>query len=127
MVKVRAAIWGNPNPKLLVPGINRQGICDPTDWKYTSIKLKLPDEIDPKPNVVLIRDEAFQSFEDLLKGMPPMEATIEGRFDPGFLGRDHYRVSGHKEEGSDQQRNEGGRIVLHQISNVVAENAPAIR
>jgi hypothetical protein len=53
-----------------------------------------------------------------------IEATIEGRFDPVFVWRNHTRERMAGGDGYGKNHNEDGRIVLQRMSDVVSKYVP---
>jgi len=85
-----------------------------------NIGIELPQDVKPKPDFDLIRDDSFFAFRDLERQPPWIEATVEGRFDPVFIRRNNRRVRVGEGEGFGPQRNWDARVVLHRVSDVIA-------
>jgi hypothetical protein len=87
---------------------------------WTQVIVVYPNQIKPAPGFDLIRDDAFDKFfEEVRKGMN-VEATYEGRFDVAYVWRDHKRISIGTEKGFGKKGKYGARIVLRNITEVVA-------
>jgi hypothetical protein len=87
---------------------------------WTQVIVVYPNQIKPSPGFDLVRDDAFNKFfEEVRKGRN-VEATYEGRFDVAHVWRDHKRIDVGSEKGYGKKHRYGGRIVLHQISDVVS-------
>jgi hypothetical protein len=122
MIEVRATIAGYRDPKLEQPAFAPQEPCGASG--YMSIGLELPQNVRPKPEFDLIRDEAFQKYAEALQKPIRIEATLEGRFDPTFIWKNHKRERVGEGEGYGKKHSEDGRLVLHKVSDVETKYIP---
>ena len=120
MVKVRGTVAGND---LWIDAFTETA-C-PT---WMRVIVVFPDRIKTAPSFDLIRDKSFKEFEDACNHPRPIhiDATFEGRFDAAFVWRDHkrIRVGQDAEKGYGKKHEYDGRIVLHQVSDVMAKPLP---
>jgi hypothetical protein len=122
MIEVRATITGHRDPKLERPAFAPQEPCEGSG--YMIIGLELPQNVKPKPEFDLLRDEPFQKYTEALQKPMRIEATLEGRFDPTFVWRNHKRERVGEGEGYGKKRSEDGRLVLYKVSDVETKDAP---
>jgi len=122
MIEVRATIAGYRDPKLEQPAFAPQEPCAASG--YMTIGLELPQNAKPKPKFDLIRDESFQKYAEALQKPMRIEATLEGRFDPTFIWRNHKRERVGEGEGYGKQDSEDGRLVLYRMSDVETKYIP---
>ena len=92
---------------------------------YMRLIVVLPDHVKPAPGFDLVRDKSFKEFEyAFYRQLRPihLELTFEGRFDAGFVWRDHERIKVGQgaEKGYGKKYQYDGRIVLHKVSDVQA-------
>jgi len=89
-----------------------------------TIGLEFPGNVKPNPQFDLIRDESFQKYAEALDKPMRIEATIEGRFDPVFIWRNHKRERVAEGKGYGKKHYEDARIVLQKMSDVVTKYMP---
>jgi hypothetical protein len=118
MIEIRTYIAGNIYPHFDMPASVQQGPCNASG--RMSIGIELPQDVNPKPDFDLIRDESFFAFQNLNKQPPWIEATVEGRFDPVFIWRNNHRVKIGEGVGFGPQNNVDARVVLHRVSDVIS-------
>lgn len=121
MIEVRATI-GNRDLRIERPTFTPQDSCAASG--YMSIGLELPQNVRPKPDFDLIRDESFQKYAEALQKLVRVEATLEGRFDPTFIWRNHKRERVGEGDGYGKKHSEDGRLVLHKMSDVETKYIP---
>lgn len=121
MIEVRATI-GNRDLRIERPTFTPQDPCAASG--YMAIGLELPQNVRPKPEFDLIRDESFQKYSEALQKPMRIEATLEGRFDPTFIWRNHKRERLGEGEGYGKKHAEDGRLVLHKLSDVMTKYIP---
>jgi hypothetical protein len=121
MIEVRATI-GNRDLRIERPTFAPQDPCAASG--YMAIGLELPQNVRPKPEFDLLRDESFQKYSDALQKPMRIEATLEGRFDPTFIWRNHKRERVGEGEGYGKKHSEDGRLVLHKVSDVETKYIP---
>jgi len=90
--------------------------------------LVLPEQVNPKPDFDVVRDESFnQLFDGLRKGMN-VQATFEGRFEAVYSWQNHKQIwiggTEGKSKGFAKKHQYGGRIVLRRVSDVLARRVP---
>jgi len=122
MIEIRATIAGYRDPKLEQPAFAPQKPCAASG--YMTIGLELPQNVRPKPDFDLIRDESFQKYAEALQRPMRIEATLEGRFDPTFIWRNHKRERVGEGEGYGKKHVEDGRLVLYKMSDVKTRDMP---
>jgi hypothetical protein len=122
MIEVRATIAGYRDPKLEQPAFAPQAPCAASG--YMTIGLELPQNVRPKPEFDLIRDESFQKYAEALQKPMRIEATLEGRFDPTFIWRNRKRERVGEGEGYGKKHAEDGRLVLYKMSDVKTKDMP---
>jgi hypothetical protein len=122
MIEVRATIAGYRDPKLEQPAFAPQEPCAASG--YMTIGLELPQNVKPQPEFDLIRDESFQKYSEALQKPMRIEATLEGRFDPVFIWRNHKRERLGEGEGYGKKHAEDGRLVLRKLSDVMTKYIP---
>jgi hypothetical protein len=122
MIEVRATIITYREPELEQPMLEPQERCAAPG--YMTIGLKFPGNIKPNPQFDLIRDESFQKYAEALDKPMRIEATIEGRFDPVFIWRNHKRERVAEGKGYGKKHYEDARIVLQKMSDVVTKYMP---
>jgi hypothetical protein len=117
MVKVRGSIAGND----MWIDIFAEKPC--TSWMR--VVLVFPKQLRPPPDFDLVRDDSFKEFEDAMYRPRPIriEATFEGRFDSVVTVQDGKRTRVGK--GYGKKHDYDGRIVLRQVSDVVAKLLPS--
>jgi hypothetical protein len=119
MVRVRASAVGD----LSIDDFGQRPACQ----SWIGVILVLPEQVNPRADFDVIRDESFsQLFDDLRKGMN-VQATFEGRFDAVYTWRDQKRVwiaGAVKSKGFGKKGQFGGRIVLHRASDILARPVP---
>jgi hypothetical protein len=83
-----------------------------------------PEEIKPTPDFDLVRNVSLEQLNNALRDRIPnhIEATFEGRFDSVVVVREGKRIE--IAEGYGSKRDYQGRIVLHQVSDVIAKRLP---
>jgi hypothetical protein len=120
MVKVRAAVAGDD--------LSIDSFTEKPCPTYMRVIVIFPNRVKPAPGFDLIRDKSFEEFEDALHHDRPIhiDATFEGRFDAAFYWRDHKRIPVGPSDinGFGKNHKYDGRIVLHQVSDVVAKSRP---
>jgi len=116
MIEVRATITGYRNPKLEQPAFAPQEPCGASG--YMTIGLELPQNVRPRPEFDLIRDESFQKYAEALQESMRIEATLRGRFDPTFIWRNRKRERVGEGEGYGKNHADDGRLVLYKMSDV---------
>jgi hypothetical protein len=120
MVKVRGSVAGND---LWIDALTER-----TCPMWMRVIVVFPDRMKTAPGFDLIRDKSFKEFEDARNHQGPIhiEATFEGRFDAAFVWRDHkrIRVGQDAEKGYGEKHEYDGRIVMHQVSDVMARPLP---
>ncbi len=121
MIEVRATIR-NRDLRIEQPTFAPQPSCAAPG--YMTIGLELPQNVSPKPDFDLIRDESFQKYTEALQKPLRVEATLEGRFDPAFIWRNHKRERVGEGEGYGKKHSEDGRLVLHKVSDVETKYIP---
>jgi hypothetical protein len=123
MVKVRAAVIGIAfRDDLWIDDFGEKS-CP----AYMRVILVLPEHVKPAPQFELVRDRSFKDFEDALHNGKRVEATFEGRLDASFHWRDKKRiaVADSQAKGFGKKHGFDGRVVLHQVSDIVARTVPS--
>ena len=87
---------------------------------WTQVTVVYPDQIKPDPGFGLVHDDALDKCFEVVRKGTSVEATYEGRFDVAYVWRDHKRVSVGTQNGYGKKGKYGARIVLRNISEVVA-------
>jgi hypothetical protein len=121
MIEVRATTR-NLDLRLERPTFEPQEPCATSG--YMTIGLEFPQDVKPRPEFDLIRDESFEKYSHALQKLMRVEATFEGRFDPVFIWRNHKRERVGEGEGYGKKHSEDGRIVLHRVSDVETKYIP---
>jgi hypothetical protein len=121
MVKVRASVAGND---LWIDDFEQKPACP----SWMGVILVLPEQVKPKADFDVVRDEPFnQLFAELHKGMN-VQATFEGRFEAVYTWRNQKQVwigeGQEKSKGFGKKGQYGGRIVLHRVSDILARPMP---
>lgn len=119
MVEVQALLYGYRDPTL--EPLSPQNESCPG---YMRIGLAFPQDIKPRPDFGLVKDESFKTFEHAWQQGMRVGATFEGRFDPVFVWRDRKRVRVGEGEGFGGKHLGDARIVLRRVSNVTAHVVP---
>ncbi len=121
MVRVRASAMGTG---LWIEDFEEKTTC----LSYISVVVVLPEQLKPRADFDVIRDENFnQLFDDLRRGMN-VQATFEGGFDAIYTWKNQKRVwiaeGAEKSKGFGKKGEYGGRIVLHRVSDILARPLP---
>jgi hypothetical protein len=121
MVEVRASVAGND---LWIDDFEQKPACP----SWMGVILMLPEQMKPKVDFEVVRDEPFnQLFVDLRKGMNVL-ATFEGRFEAVYTWRNQKQIwigeGKEKSKGFGKKGQRGGRIVLHRVSDILARPVP---
>ncbi len=117
MVKVRASVAGND---LWVDDFEQKPACS----SWMGVIIALPDQIKPRADLEVVRDDAFSHlFTDLRKGM-----NVQATFEAVYTWRNQKQVwiseNPEKRKGFGKKGQYGGRIVLHQVSDLLARHLP---
>ena len=117
MVEVRASVSNND---LSIDDFEQKPAC--ASWM--GVVLVLPEQVKPNVRWEVIRDSSFLDlFASLRKGMN-VQATFEGRFDAVYRWMDQKKVwvegVDRRLAGFGKKGRYGGRLVLRQISEVLA-------
>lgn len=119
LVVVRASVMGSD---LALDDFSSQKPCP----AYMRLHLEFPKDVKPAPGFDVTHNEAYDElFQKMRQGMS-VEATYEGRFDPAFVWREHKRVRVGEStgQGYGKKSRYDGRIVLQEVSDVVAHSMP---
>ena len=119
MVEVRASVMGSD---LALDDFSSQKPCS----TYMKLHLEFPKDVKPAPGFDVTHNQAYDElFQKMRQGMG-VEATYVGRFDPAFVWREHkrVRVGESTEQGYGKKHRYDGRIVLREVSDVVAHSMP---
>jgi hypothetical protein len=119
MVEVRASLMGSD---LALDDFSNQNPCP----AYMKVHLEFPKEVKPAPGFDVTHNQAYDElFQKMRLGMG-VEATYVGRFDPAFVWREHkrVRVGESTAQGYGKKGRYDGRIVLREVSDVVAHSMP---
>lgn len=121
MVEVRASVAGND---LWIDDFEQKPAC--ASWM--GVVLVLPEQVTPKADFEVVRDDPLnQMFDDLRKRMN-VQATFEGRFEAVYTWTNHKQVwigeSQEKPKGFGKKGQYGGRIVLRRVSDIVTRPVP---
>ena len=87
---------------------------------WADVIVVYPNQIKPRSEFDLVRDEPFNTFFEEVRKGNNVEATYEGRFDVAYVWRDHKRIWVGTDKGYGEKHNHGARIVLRSISEVVS-------
>jgi hypothetical protein len=123
MVKVRAAVIGiDFRDDLWI-----EDFAEKSCPAYMRVIVVLPEQVKPAPQFELVRDKSFKDFEDALHDGKRVNATFEGRLDAAFHWRDRKRIAVGDSQAKGYGKKHGfdGRVVLHQVSDVVAKTVPS--
>lgn len=121
MVEVRASVAGND---LWIDDFEQKPACP----SWMGVIVVLPEQVKPRVDFEVVRDDSFsQFFDDLRKGMN-VQATFEGRFEALYIWRNQKQIwigeSREKSKGFGKKGQYGGRIVLHRVSDILARRVP---
>ena len=121
LVEVPASVSGND---LSIDDFEQKPACP----SWMGVILVLPEQMKPKPDFDVVRDDPFnQFFADLRKGMN-MQATFEGRFEAVYTWRNQKQVwigeGGANRKGFGKRGQYGGRILLRRVSDLLARPVP---
>jgi hypothetical protein len=122
MIEVRATIVGYKSPTLEAPAFVAPEPCAAA--AYMTIALELPQIAKPKPDFELVRDESFKKYEEAIRKPMRIEATLQGRFDPVFVWKDHKRVRVGEGQGYGKDHSADGRLLLRKIEDVATYYMP---
>jgi hypothetical protein len=88
--------------------------------------MSFPEQIEPLPDVRLIRDASFYGLFDALHRGMNVQATFEGRFEAAFTWHDNKRimVGNRQQRGFGKKHEYGGRLILYRVSDVLARQVP---
>ncbi|MBZ5552406.1 MAG: hypothetical protein LAO21_06775 [Acidobacteriia bacterium] len=118
IIEIHAAVYGYRDPTL------EEAAAPEPCLSYMTIGLEFPQNVKPKPDFDVERDESFQKFkESWEKGMRVI-TIFESRFDPVFTWRDHKRVRVGEGQGFGKKHSQDGRLVLCKVSDVKALYVP---
>jgi hypothetical protein len=121
MVEVRASVAGND---LWIDDFEQKPACP----SWMGVVVVLPDQVKPKADFDVVRDDSFNRlFAELRKGMN-VQATFEGRFEAVYTWSNQKQIwigqGKEKPKGFGKKGRYGGRIVLHRVSDILARPVP---
>ena len=121
MVEVRASVIGN---ELWIEDFERKPTCS----SWMGVIVVLPDQLKPRPDFDVVKNESFnQLFDGLRKGRK-VQATFEGRFEAVYTWTNQKQIwigeGKEKSKGFGKKGQYGGRIALHRVSDVLARSVP---
>ena len=83
--------------------------------------MEYPSEIKPKPEFDLVKDSAYQEYEDASRRGMAIDATVQGLFEASFVWREKQKIRVGPGDGFGKKKWQEGRLVLRSISNVIAK------
>jgi hypothetical protein len=91
---------------------------------YLSIIVVSPDRVRPHPGFDLTKNRALQDFTNSVSKGLRVIATYTGRFDVAYVWRNQKRIQVGAVAGFGAKGEYDGRIVLRQVSDVIARSVP---
>ena len=116
MVMVRASVAGND---LWIDDFEQKA-CP----SWMQVVVVFPERIKPEPGFNLVRDDSLTKLLDGVREGKGVEAMFEGRFDAAFVWRNHKKIAVGTDAGYGKKNRYGGRIVLREVSDVLARPKP---
>jgi hypothetical protein len=124
LVQFRASVANSDTKHFWIDDFAPAQGCD----AYMRVVIVFPNDVTPKPSFQFVEDDSWRKFASQVKSAN-VEATFVGIFEPYFVWREHkrVRVADISEPNEKHEHGYDGRVVLLNISDVLARTRSPMR